>query len=133
MGFKITFDNADSAINAMKFFNLRQQTLISVLSGNFKLARSQQKEFAKAALDDFETYKKLPNKITYDNLPFLPSLFVFFKTLKYSIFYAFSKKTPEEKEFTQKAKEYLKTLTPAEKKAKTIKVSDLMKENGIII
>ena len=132
MGFKITFDNADSAINAMKFFNLRQQTMQSVVSGNFKLARSQQKEFAKAALDDFETYKKLPN-IFFDNMPFWPSLFVFFKTLKYRIYYAFSKKTPEEKELTRKTKEYLKTLTPAEKKAKTIKVSDLMKENGIII
>ena len=132
MGFKITCNSMESAINATIMFNLRQQTMQSVVSGNFKLARSQQKEFAKVALDDFETYKKLPN-IFFDNMPFWPSLFVFFKTLKYRIYYAFSKKTPEEKELTKKAKEYLKTLTPAEKKARTINTSDLMKENGIIV
>jgi len=132
MGFKINFSNAESAINAVTMLNLRQNLLESVVSGNFRLARSQQKEFAKIAVEDFDTYIKLP-KVVYDNIPLVPLMSMFLKTLKFRIFYAFSKKTPDEKELKRKAKEYIKTISSSEMKARTVRISDLMKEKGVVV
>ncbi len=132
MGFKINFSNAKSAINAVTMLNLRQNLLKSVVSGNFRLARSQQKEFAKIAVEDFDTYIKLP-KVVYDNIPLVPLMSMFLKTLKFRIFYAFSKKTPDEKELKRKAKEYIKTISSSEMKARTVRISDLMKEKGVVV
>ena len=119
--FKIQFKDIDTAIRAAKMFELRKQIGISYLDGKIREARKLQKELAHEAVNDFETYKQLPLlHIQTNNISVKDSLSLLFTSVKNKLFYKFSKKTPEEKQFYKMCKEYFGKLTPEEIKEKTI-------------
>ena len=119
--FKIQFKDMDSAIRAAKMFELRRQISLSSLEGNLREARKYQKQLAHEAVNDFETYTKLPIlRITDPNMSAKSVLSMLFSSIKSNIFFKFSKKTPEEKQFYKMCKEYFGKLTPEEIKEKTI-------------
>ena len=122
MNYKITFNNIDSALNAKKMFELRQHITISILDGKYRAARKSQKELAALAVKDFDAYKSLP-KINFKNAPFREVLSLIGKSIKFRLYYAFDKKTPEEKLLTEKYKIYRKNLTPEEERKKTIDIT----------
>lgn len=122
MEFRITFKDTDSALKAINMFELRRKSSISILSGKFKQAREAQRELAKIAVDDFETYKSLPG-IKFSNVPLKAWLAFLLKSFGFKIFKLFSKKTPEEKQFAERCKSYAKELRPEDKKAKTIDIT----------
>jgi len=121
MDFKINFNNFENAMNAVKIFELRKRTATSVLEGKCKDARIAQKELAKIAVEDFDTYTKMPN-IQFTGFPLKLFLPIIFKTMKFKIFRLFTKKIPEEKQLVKMYKEYQKGLTPEDIKQKTLKI-----------
>lgn len=122
MSMKITYKSIDSAMNAAKMFELRKHASLSIISGKFKQARTAQKELAKAAVEDFETFKTLPN-VRITNVPPKVWFPLLVKSLKFKIYNAFTKKTPEEKLLAKEYKNYVKNLTPEMKKQKTIDIT----------
>ena len=96
MNFSITYKNIDSAMNAARMFELRKLVSLSVLEGNFRNARIAQKEFAKAAVNDFDTFRTLPN-ISITNVPLKEWLLLGFRSLEYKFYKFFTGKTKEEK------------------------------------
>ena len=119
--FKIQFKDMDTAIRATKMFELRRQISRSALNGKLHEARKYQKELAHEAVNDFETYTKLPIlNIHAPSIPAKSVLSLLFRSLKSKLFYTLSPKTAEEKQFNQMCKEYFSKLTPEERKAKTI-------------
>ena len=121
MDLKITFNNFENAMNAVKMFELRKQSAISVLEGKCKTARTAQKELAKIAVADFDTFKKMPN-IQFTGFPLKLLFPIMFKTMKYKMFRMFTKKIPEDKQLAKMYKEYKKSLTPDEINQKTLKI-----------
>ena len=109
MNLKISYRDVDTALSAQKMFNLRQKSTVAIIEGKFREARNIQKEFAKLAVDDFETFKTLPS-VRFKNVPFKPSVSIFFKSLQFKLFRMFTKKSPEEKLFRQKYNEYIKEI-----------------------
>ena len=108
MNFSVTYKSFDNAINAAKMFELRKLVSLSVLEGNFRNARIAQREFSKIAIEDFDTFKTLPNiKIT--NIPLRDWLILGFRSLEYKIYKFFTRKTPEEKTFAKMYKAFVKT------------------------
>ncbi len=100
MNFSVTYKSFDNALNAAKMFELRKMVSLSIMEGNFQNARIAQKEFAKTALEDFDTFKTLPNiKIT--NVPLREWLVLGFRSLEYKVYRFFTRKTPEEKAFAK--------------------------------
>ena len=121
--FKASYKDLDTAIRAAKMFELRKQVSISVLDGKFREARKQQKELAKAAVDDFETYKTLPFiHFIMKSFPLKSVIGLMINTLGFKIFNKFSKKTQEEKQLLNLSKEYYRNLTKDDIKNKTIDV-----------
>ena len=109
MGLKITYKDFDTAAKAAKMFELRNSISSSILSGNFKQARTAQKEFAKAAVEDFDVFKTLPTiKIT--NVPLIAWAIAGFRNLEYKVYKLFSKTIPEEKQLSKQYKAYIRTL-----------------------
>ena len=104
---KITYKDLDSALRAKQLFELRQKTMLSIMDGKFREARNAQKEFAKIAVQDFETVKTLP-RINFTNVPLKLWLSLAFKSLRFKIFRAFTKDTPEEKLLANEFKNYIK-------------------------
>ena len=121
MDFKVTFNNFENAMNAVKMFELRKQSAISVLEGKCKAARTAQKELAKIAVDDFDTFTKLPN-IQFTRFPLKLFFPVMFKTMKFKFFKLFTKKIPEEKQLAKMYKKYQKELTLKDIEQKTLKI-----------
>ena len=103
MNFNITYKTLNSAMNAAKMFELRNLVSLSVLEGSFRTARIAQKELAKAAVQDFDTFKTLP-KIEITNVPLKEWLILGFRSLEYKIYRFFTGKTPEEKTLAKACK-----------------------------
>lgn len=96
-------------VKANEILNYTKLGMLNILSGNFKEAREAHKQLAKIAVEDFETYKQATNfKIT--NLPPEAGKPLLINSLKYRLYYAFSPKTPEEKQLEKMNKEYMKKL-----------------------
>ncbi len=89
--------------------------------GKFKLAREFEKEQAELAVKDFEVYKQIP-RISITNLPKEVITKTLLNGFKYRIYKAFSKKTPEEKEFLKLKKGFLKELKAEHKEIKTVTI-----------
>lgn len=119
MDFSVTYKSIDAAMRAKKMFELRRESVLSVIDGKFRNARNADKEFAKIAVEDFDTFKTLPI-IRMKNVSFKEWVGLAFKSLGFRIYKAFTKKTPEEKQLRQQNKLYRKELTPEELKKKTI-------------
>ena len=109
MALTVKYKDLNSAVNAARMFEIRKQVSLSVLSGNFSQARTEQKEFAKIAVDNFDTLKTLP-KITITNIPLKDWLVFAFRSLEFRVYRTFSKKTPEEKLFAKQYKSYIQAL-----------------------
>lgn len=122
MNYNVTYKTLDAALNAQRMFELKKQFTVSLMDGQYRNARKSQKELAKIAATDFDTYKTVPN-FKFSNLSLKDGLAFFWKGIKYSIFRAFTKKTPEEKQVIKQYKAYKKTLTPEEKNKKTININ----------
>ena len=102
--------------------NYTKLGLMFITSGNFKEAREANKQLAKLAVNNFETYKQATNfKIT--NIPPEIGKHLFINSLKYKLYYAFSKKTPEEKQLQKMNKEYLKKLKANNEERKPQEIS----------
>lgn len=104
-----------------QMFDCQKSTMMNVLTGNFKEARESEKQLAKLAVNDFETYKLLPH-VRFTNLPFEMGKQALKQSLKYRIYRAFSPKTPEEKQFQQMKKDYLKELKSKNEKPKVVDI-----------
>ncbi len=120
--YTVKFSDMDSAIRASKMFELKKQSMISIVEGRFKDARTAQKECAKIAVEDFDAFTKLP-KVNIHNMPLSAGLSILWQSLKFRVYNAFCRKTTEEKELAIKTKEYIKNTTPEEQKQRTIDVT----------
>ena len=120
--FKIQFSNIEQAMNAAKMFELRQKAGIAILEGKCREARTAQKEFAKLAVADFDTFTKLPHMNIHGVSPrlFFPMLL---KSLKFKLFSLFSKLSPEEKLLRKQYQAYVKNVTKEDIAKKTIDVT----------
>ena len=106
-------------VKAQSMLDTSHAAFVSVIFGNFKQAREQEKELAKMAVKDFDVYKKIPH-IKIENVPFVVLKQAFLNGLKYRVYKAFSSKTPEEKQFLNMKKEYIKQLKAENIKPKTV-------------
>ena len=122
MNFSVTYKDFATAERAIKMFNLRKESTLHIMSGEFKAARQTQKEFAKLAVQDFETFKTVPT-ISFTNVPIKEWLGMAFQGLKFKIFSAFTKKTPEEKQLAKKYNEYIKELTAGNSNKHSVNVA----------
>lgn len=120
--FKIQFNDIESAMRAAKMFELRKQVSISIMEGKCRQARAAQKEFAKIAVSDFDTFTKLPN-INITGFPLKMYFPLLLRTIKFNIFRKFSKTTPEEKQLAKQYRNYAKTLTKEDIKNKTLDIT----------
>lgn len=111
MDFKVKYNNIESAMHAVQIFELRKQISLSVMEGKCKKARAAQKTLAKIGVEDFDTFKSVPG-IRINNIPLSEFFPMLFKSLKFKIYRAFTKKIPEEKQLAKMYKEYSETLTP---------------------
>ena len=106
-------------IKADNMRNLCNGSFVNVILGNFKLAREQEKELAKIAIKDFDVYKKIP-PIKFTNAPWSLIMLAFLNGMNYRVYKAFSSKIPEEKQFLDMKKEYIKQLKAKNIKPKTV-------------
>ena len=109
-------------IKADNMLNLSKGSFVNVIMGNFKLAREQEKELAKVAVNDFDVYKKIP-KIRFTNAPWSLIKQAFLNGMKYKVYKVFSSKIPEEKQFLNMKKDYLKQLKTEKKELKTFTIT----------
>ena len=121
MNFKVTYPNIETALRASKMFELRKKVLLSVMDGKYKTARKFQKEFAKNAVEDFDTFTTLP-KLTFTNVPLKVWFALLAKNIKFKIYRAFTKNSPDEKLLAKKFKVYKKSLTKEELKKNQLEV-----------
>ena len=118
----VTYKTVEEAIRAMKMFALQQYSTVSVIQGKFRAARASQREFAKLATEDFDTFKTMPIIKVQHVVGFKEWLGLAWKFLTFKIFKAFTKKTPEEKQLKKLAQQYFKEIPPEELKKRTINV-----------
>lgn len=119
--FKRSYTTIDAVTRAAKIFELRKQMDLSVLDGKLREARNCQKEIAKVALEDFETYKTVPfMHYILPRMGLKEILKLMFNSFEFKIYSKFVKRTPEEKQFTKLSRDYYKTLTPEDIKKNTI-------------
>lgn len=114
--------NYQDMVKANNMLNLSKGTFVNIILGNFKLAREQEKELAKIAVKDFDVYKKIPH-IRFANAPWSLIKQVFLNGMKYRVYKAFSSKIPEEKQFLNMKKDYLKQLKSEKKELKNITIT----------
>ena len=88
---------------AKKMYEYKFNHASNVLLGNVKEARKNYQEFAKLAVNDFETALQVPSPIK-GTFPLFSKLG--FNTLKYLFYNLFAKKTPEEKRLKKMFEEY---------------------------
>ena len=106
-------------VKAQNMLDAGTNAFKSIIFGNFKLAREFEKEQAKLAVKDFDVFKQIP-RISLTNLPKEVITKTLINSYKYRIYKAFSKKTPEEKEFLKLKKEFIKELKAEHKEIKTV-------------
>lgn len=119
---KISYNSLDAALRAQKMFELKNQSTKSIMEGKFKQARKLNKEFAKLAIEDFETFTTLPT-INISNVPIKDFLSIVWTSVKYRIYKAFTKKSPEEKLLIQKYKKYKKETSAEERNKNNININ----------
>lgn len=102
-------------VKANEILNYTKLEMIHVISGNFNEAREAHKQMAKLAVEDFDIYKKVTN-FRIVNLPSGANKTILVNSLKYKAYYAFSKKTPEEKQLEKMNKEYIKEMKAKKQK-----------------
>ena len=88
---------------AKRMYDLKLKTSLAVLNGRCKEARVNQKEFAKLAIDNFSTAIDLPAPVT-GSFPWYSDFGL--NTIKFMIYKAFCKKTPEEKKLKAMVDDY---------------------------
>lgn len=104
-------------VKANEIINYTKMQMLYIFDGKFKEAHEMHKEMAKIAVEDFDTYKKATNfKIT--NLPPEAGKPLLINSLKYKVYYAFSEKTPDEKQLEKMNKEYMKKMKANKEKPK---------------
>lgn len=108
-------------VRATEILNYKKYQMLNVISGNFKEARETHKEIAKLAVKDFDTYKQVTN-VRITNVPPDAGKILLVNSLKYRIYYAFSKKTPEEKLMVKMNKEYIKKMKAQKIKIKPVEI-----------
>ncbi len=104
-----------------EMFNYEKYVMMNVVTGNFKAARNAEKQLAKIGTEDFDTYKSIP-KMKISGIPFQVGMQVLKNSLKYRLYKAFSKKTPEEKTFLAMKKAYMKELKAQKQEIKTVEI-----------
>ena len=88
---------------AKKMYDLKRTTAFAMLNGRCREARTAQKEFAKLAVDNFNTAINLPKPLE-GNIPLFSKWGL--NILKCHIFKLFTQKTPEEKQLKQMMDDY---------------------------
>ena len=106
-------------IKAQSMLDAGTNAFKCIIFGKFKLAREFEKEQAKLAVKDFDVFKQIP-RISITNLPKEVITKTLINSFKYRVYKAFSKKTPEEKEFLKLKKGFLKELKAEHKEIKTV-------------
>lgn len=92
---------------AKKMYDLKLKTSVSVLTGKCREANKAKKEFAKLAVDNFDTAIKLPQPVT-GTFPWYSNFGL--NTIKYMLFNLFVKKSPEEKKLKEMIDDYRSSL-----------------------
>lgn len=105
----------DEMVNYNKLF------LANIAFGKFKEARAVEKTLAKLGVENFAEYKEIP-KVSVKNVPWDVWKASLVNGIKYRIYRAFSKKTPEEKSFLRMKKEYFQELKSQKKQLKTVQI-----------
>lgn len=88
---------------AQKISKLKFDTTISVITGDFKTARTAHQELAKIGIDNFELITKVPNPVQGQFSLFSKEGW---NALKFMISEKFRRKTPEEIKFNTLVKLY---------------------------
>ena len=105
--------------NANEILEYSGNVLSNIIFGKFKEARAAEKSLAEICIKNFEDYKLIP-RIIYRNIPRFLQKMVLINSIKYRIYKAFTKKTPEEKQFMKMKKEYLEELKSQNKKLEVV-------------
>ena len=92
---------------ARKLYELKFQSSTAILTGNYKEARTAQKEFAKLAVKNFDIALQVPAPIKAKFSLFSKQGL---KCLKFMIYKAFCKSSPEEKELKSLVNDYRDNL-----------------------
>lgn len=92
---------------AKRMYDLKLKTSLDILHGRCKEARKAQKEFASIAVDHFETAVKVPQPVT-GSFPLYSKFGL--NAIKFMIFKAFCKKTPQEKQLKNMYDDYRDSL-----------------------
>jgi len=108
-------------LKTTEMFNHSKSVTTNIITGNFKEARIAEQNLAKAGIKDFETFKSIP-KVSITNVPLKIWMACLINTCKYKVYKAFSKKTPEEKQFNKMRKAYLQELKTEKKPVKTVEI-----------
>ena len=93
---------------AKQMYDLRIKSTIAIVNGRCRAARNAQKEYAKIAVKNFGASFDVP-KIPQITYPLFSRAGL--NTLKFFIFKAFSKKSPEEKQLREMKIDYYDSLT----------------------
>lgn len=101
-------------LKANELLNYKKLIMINIIDGKFKQAREAEKELARLGVESYDVYKDIP-QLEFKNLPGIVVKKVIKQSLKYRIYRAFSKKTPDEKEFLRLNKEHYKKLKSEKK------------------
>ena len=105
--------------NANEMLEYSGIVISNIIFGKFKEARAAEKSLAEICIKNFEDYKLIP-RIIYRNIPRFLQKMVLINSIKYRIYKAFTKKTPEEKQFMKMKKEYLEELKSQNKKLEVV-------------
>ena len=122
MSYTIKVKNADEAAKLMNMVQLRSKSINSIATRKFKDARSYERQFASLAVDNFHLATKLPI-VQVNNAPWLASILIMVRQAEYNVFKLFTKMTPDEKQYSIMAKDYLVGLAPAETEERTLVVN----------
>ena len=92
---------------ARKLYELKFQSSTAILTGQYKEARIAQKEFAKLAVKNFDIALQVPSPIKAKFSLFSKQGL---KCLKFKIYKAFCKSSPEEKKLKSMVNDYRDSL-----------------------
>ena len=92
--------------NAKKMYNLKLEYTSNILYGHIKSAKKVHKEFAKFAVNDFETFKQIPSPVKGKFSIFSK---MGFNILRYLVYDLFSKDSIEEKQLKKMIEQSKKT------------------------
>lgn len=108
-------------VKVNEMFNYQKMTMLNIVSGNFKEARESEKQLAKLAVQDFDTFKEIPH-IKFTDVPFDMGKQIIKQGVKYRLYRAFSPKTNDEKQFLKMKKDYYNELKAKNEKPKVSEI-----------